>query len=955
MMLSKEVYKNFLKTVVKTGVFSQDELARDTVPLSDEIIKQIETGKRFDHRLPWMARISGKGGIDSRGIRHETVRNVSLLEHVTSVARGAMVFAEQDLRAAGDGADEAALGVRLARVASVGFLHDADKMVSRGRELLNAETIGQLIHRYSVDTFLAGWDASASPEWMLAMIDQAEVSRAGRLVPGGVMLSLSDRTDAGYVRCADRVEGKFLVAGPRAALDELNAFEGFRTPLSLRNRWRTVDIYQPHIPFVLDALHIGFANGCDELAGVAPLIESCQDGRLIAVVPKERFEEICEHALGELARRFRTVPRVSVNSRWAIDVHDARPTVEGLHDAVSEENVKKKLLAVASEFAAEDAELRVVIDETVGDLGVAIKWPPAEKLTGAKTELLPSQAGSRNEAVFRKARMLAFGLGCKKPKDTALAKATPDPGKREAALLDLLKAHEVNVPEVFRYLDDAVTRRSLLALVAGGACECEPELGESIFGNAGLLMRWLDGADGYAGINERLPEDVSARFVKPVRDMLTQAIDGHFVAEAENAPRRCHFTNAPVEEGARYSSKTEGIYALKVSAFSGREGRPESHRSPRSGTYLSPLARTEHALRFRDNRQRDGKHVSFLLSSPSVSGLFASLTLGQDTDITEVSTYDLRTRDIKKARVRFHAFDSFERRILIGRYEAYETGLAEALGMVLRIVEASLRTGRPIHVFQGAPHEVRDRVYFDSLPHEIERGLGSRGFRIEDLEKVRNQLRTWSDVCGVNGLGVSAATAMMDPDTRLAALCAAVDQIDRRGDNGTRSALRLNLLHQAQGVIMTDTKASPIVRFARAMTGFQSAPHRESSQADRTRGMRLALEALDSVSVAGTTDRETVICAVVAEIENAAERETDKQFTKLRKGEPTHKEALTRAAEIFADEVWPEVFKRRPPDSKSRRSAVSIYRVAFERAHQLRKSGEAVFPASSFHTKEYGP
>ena len=144
---------------------------------------------------------------------------------------------------------------------------------------------------------------------------------------------------------------------------------------------------------------------------------------------------------------------------------------------------------------------------------------------------------------------------------------------------------------------------------------------------------------------------------------------------------------------------------------------------------------------------------------------------------------------------------------------------------------------------------------------------------------------------------------------------------------------------------MTDSKASPIVRFARAMTGFQSAPHRESSQADRTRGMRLALEALDSVSVAGTTDRETLICAVIAEIENAAERETDKQFTARRKGDPAHKDALTRASEIFADEVWPTVFKSRPPDSKARRSAIGIYRVAFERAHQLRKGGETVFPS----------
>ena len=943
-MLSHEIYKSFLKTVVREGVFSEDELTRGAMPLGDEIIKAIHSKKRLDHRLPYLMRISGKGGTDSRGICHEAVRNVSLLEHVTSVARGALVFAEQDLLAAGEGADQAALSVRLARVAAVGFLHDADKMVGREREMLDAETVGSLMQRYCVNAFLAGWKASASAEWTLAMIDQAEISRAGRLQPGGVMLSLMDRTDAGYVRCADRVEGKFLADGPRAAVDELDAFEGFRAPLALRDRWRVVDIYQPHIPFILDALHIGFANGCKELANIPPLLETHQDGRLIAIVPRTPFEAIRAYALAEVARRFRTPPRVSVNNRWAIEMKDARATVGGLRDAVTEERVKPRLLAVASAFAAEDADLRALIDDTVGEHGISVAWPPAERMTGARVALSPNRHDARHDAVFEKARMLAVCLRCKEPDDIALAKATPDSAQREAVLLELLDAYEVTVPDAIRSLNESISRLSLLALVTGGACEFDAGFEDAVFGEAGLLECWLDGTDGFVGFNARFPEDPSAQFVEPVRNMLAQAIDGRFVPSAEGLPRRCHFTNLPVGEDTLYKSKSDGIYALKVSAFSGREGRPESHRSARSGTYLSPLARAEHTLRFRDNHQRDGKNVSFLLSSPSVSGLFASLTLGADAEITEISTYELRTLDPKKLKRPFSAFDCFERRILIGRYESQETSLAEALDLVLRIIEASLRSGRPIHVFQGAPHEVRDRVYFDALPHEIEHGLCGRGFRIEELETVRDQLRTWSQVCGVTGLGVAAATAMMDPATRLAALCEAVEQIDRTGSDKHRS-LRFNLLQQAQGLIMPDSNASPIVRFARAMTGFQSAPHRESSQADRTRGMRLALEALDSVSSAGTTDRETVICAVIAEIENAAERETDKQYTARRKDDPQHHEALTRAAEIFADEVWPAVFRNRAPDSKARRSAIGIYRVAFERAHQLRRSGETVFPS----------
>ncbi len=941
-MLSREIYRSFLKSVVRDGVFSEDELARGTEPLDDGTMRNIRTGKRLDHRLPYLARVSGKGGTDARGVRHEAIRNISLLEHATSIARGALVFAEQDLRAAGLGSNEAALRARLSRVVAVGFLHDADKMVGKGRELLEPETVGLLMGRYRVDAFLKEYGADVSPEWMLAMIDQVEVSRAGRLLSDGIMLSPPDCGDAAYVRCADRVEGRFLAEGPDAALKELDAFQGFRESSALHGRWRTVNIHQPHIPFVLEALHIGFANGCSELAGVPPLIETHHDGRLIAVLPREHFDAIREHALNEVARRFHTIPRVSVNHRWAVDLHDARATVEGLRDAV---HGNQRLLAVTSHYAKQDSEFRSIIDDTVGELGIAIRWPDPEKITGAKTVLSPAQDDGPHGSAFETARMLAVGLSCKAPEDTALAKTTPESSEREMELLTILGAHEIEVPDSIGRLDDKFTRRSLLALMAGGACSDNMEIADAVSGADGLLERWLNGVGESTGLNARLPEDIPARFVEPVRNMLEQAIDGCFVPSDENMPRRCHFTNMPVDEATRYKGKTEGLYALKVSAFSGREGRPEFHRSMQAGTYLSPLARTEHALRFRANpHQRDGKHVSFLLSSPAVTGLFASLAIGNNTDITEISTYDLRVLDPKKRKVAFTAFDSFERRVLIGRYESHETGLADALDMVLRIFDASLRTGRPIHVFQGAPHDVCDRVYFDALPHEIERGLGSRGFRIEDMEAARDQLRIWTRICGINGLGVAAATAMMHPDTRLAALCEAVDWIDRSG-NGSTASLKFNLLQQAQGLIMTDRRDSPIVRFACAMTGFQSAPHRESSQADRTRGMRLALEALDAVSVAQTTDRETMICAVVAEIENAAERETNKQFTARQEGDPTHKDALTRAAEIFADEIWPEVFRSRPPDSKARRSAVSIYRVAFERAHQVRKGGEIVFPS----------
>lgn len=135
------------------------------------------------------------------------------------------------------------------------------------------------------------------------------------------------------------------------------------------------------------------------------------------------------------------------------------------------------------------------------------------------------------------------------------------------------------------------------------------------------------------------------------------------------------------------------------------------------------------------------------------------------------------------------------------------------------------------------------------------------------------------------------------------------------------------------------TNSTPaVVRFACAMTGFQAAPAPVTA-------MHLALDGLDAVTAMGTLDRETIICAVIAEIEDAAKRKNAIPLTARRDGDPTHREALTRAAEIFADEIWPTTFNGQDPTNKDRRIAISIYRTAFERAHQRRERGETVFPS----------
>ena len=99
---SGDVFKRFLSTVVNEGAFGAAERERDNSAISDAERRRIEQGRQ-DFRVPKLMRISGKGGYveGPEFVGRKAFRNVSLLDHLVSVTRGALVFAEVDLRAAG--------------------------------------------------------------------------------------------------------------------------------------------------------------------------------------------------------------------------------------------------------------------------------------------------------------------------------------------------------------------------------------------------------------------------------------------------------------------------------------------------------------------------------------------------------------------------------------------------------------------------------------------------------------------------------------------------------------------------------------------------------------------------------------------------------------------------------------------------------------------------------------
>ena len=98
--ICQEICVEFLASVVLDHVFSESELFRGSGPLDGTRRQQVEAGQRIDQRLPLLLRISGKGGWSPDGDRRATFAaftNVTLLDHLLSVTRGALDFGAIDL------------------------------------------------------------------------------------------------------------------------------------------------------------------------------------------------------------------------------------------------------------------------------------------------------------------------------------------------------------------------------------------------------------------------------------------------------------------------------------------------------------------------------------------------------------------------------------------------------------------------------------------------------------------------------------------------------------------------------------------------------------------------------------------------------------------------------------------------------------------------------------------
>ena len=960
--IAPKFYETFLRTVVRRAAFGTDERQRSAGPLPDKTAKMIAEKKRIDHRTPWLMTVSGKGGFvpGSAFADRERFRNISLLDHLVSVARGAAVFAELDLRAAG--IEDVKIRPRIALLIAVGFLHDADKILKLSRtDDMTPANIEGLMARYRITEYLEASGVRLAPADLLSMIHAVEVTRSGTLKPGMRLLSVEEMKDCAYVRLADRLEGLFLdsTKGIDAMVAELNKFGGFRSDVFAFG-WRSVRVRSAHTPFLLNELQRGVSAEVMRLSGMPPLLEIHHDGELLAIFPEPVADEAIDGAINRAIGRLRLGMRVMTNPRGTRDILDGGSDVQDILSLLDKTpSEASKALFIHVDLLEGPGSVRDRIDELLTSYGFPANFAGKDKFTGRHFQSWPVRDGESENliGIRRDAGALAIGLGCAEPKRKDLAVRVPDAACREAELAEALEATEHEIPDCLTAVKHSSSRQTLLAAVAAALADKDEVLYSRLFGGDGLLHLWLcgDGA-GRAGLLEKIG-DPGAVFRQAASDWLHGAIARRFIAAGiEESGRRCHFTNFPVGPEACIDTAS-GLDGIKVSAFSGREGRPESFQSTKKQTLVSAPAAAEHRLRTILGEGRSGGDVPAYISTPTMMGLFANLHLGNiDDEFLQINHYDLVRLEAKPRYPVFPEAETYGHHLMFARHVSIPTNTMEIIRLARMMMESALRIGRPVHVFKGLPTSENGFVYFNFLPGAIERGLeqiscrksdihksgnGGRSLRLEQIPEAIKLMKNMEDMGTIPNLGLEVALRYADPRTRFAAACETLAVLNRLHDDKINKLISLKMTLQtitrSSDIPMTQTD-NVIIEFARAMTRIQDAPSRDASNAERTLGLKIALEAVEgcatAIKQAGT---ETLIAAIAGTLENEFERSSRRSWRGKNRGYPFPRKATKEAATLFVERVWPVAFRSRPPASKARRIAMAVYQVAFENESYRRR------------------
>ena len=968
-----EVYSAFLNECVDVRVSNDREGPRGKV-----------SATRIDGRPVRLVTISGKGGWSPDPVlaeRWEHNDNISLLDHLLSVARGALMFWLADApRAWSNKADLAEIERLAYAIVCIAFLHDIDKDLGlrRGEEIAVTD-VEERMRRYGIDEFLASHRVRISPAAMLNYIEEVEGTQVAKS-PAAPDYDRRTAAACRYVELADKLEGAFAGGERGDGIDGVLSLLGHWPTLQdggLR-QWEKVEIHDHLHVFLLDRFQRALSASCKAITGRLPLIEIVHDGRLLCVIPQERSDEVRKNALDRFLDDLPYGLRFAVNNRLACQFVGGAASWKTCRDVMnSRGNWDRKfanLLALPRSFARTHRE---ELDDLFEVAGMTTSWGSLDDgAAGATVKLaLDHPGGDIGDLDMEPAHALAFLTITLNHKDVTAKSAAPGADVRERELVERLKTEGKQPPEVVASVPkkDTRARRVLVAIWVIGEiwrlADDDPDgaqdLLDAIFGRDGLVGFWLEGDDSRTGLSSQI-EDVSSDILHALCQRFMMHLSGRPATpfDIRDSSKRCILCNEPVG-ASRCISTASRAHGIKASAFSGRDGRNDHLASPSGDTHLCPVCLAE--LQLRQNAQDDFRgsgDLPPLISSPVTTGLFGGLAFEREGAEVSMGLHDLNRLEIKKGAV-YRGLDCQTRRIRVARLEALPNTDKELVTRLHMTLTAARRLGRPIHIFRGAPRRHPGIFYFDALPAWLRRLLDGDSLRIEQIPDALSNLELFATLADANGLGIEWAKQLADRDrnTVLGALCVAwALAVDRRGggdkdhawslieDNTRKQALARIRYTGGRPVNIKDNQ-DPLIRLAWLATRVQKRIGIGASANKQLLCWKTALGFYTGAQGSTTTDRMALILGLAGTLEEELTRKSGAAANKHRDGQPLDQACIDFAAH-FADKVWVKILRSKEPTSQEQRRAAAIYRFALLEAYRERGIPEAENDAATAATNE---
>jgi hypothetical protein len=895
-----------------------------------------------DTRQLYLMSLSGKGGWDNNPQKRERYlknQNITLLDHLLSVARGAIVLCALDTVASLDtdtleAEDADSLSSTLTVVAAIAFLHDLDKLLKLPRDAeLTLADVEQGLERYCISEYLG--EIQLSNEQIRVLIEQAEETQRHRHLSSKPIprpyLTAVER----YVKLADKLDGLWQQHSSQSGLERI--IERLDQERSLDNpllsQWEAIDVYDPHHPFLLDELQRRLSFACQRVAGTPPLLETHQDGRLFILIPKAQAETIKSKALAAMLKNlpFPLMVRApNLATPATFEIRNARPSYAELCAEFIDK--PENLTSLGKIFTVKNSlvsPLTPLLDTGLASLGLAPQWTKE----GGQTRQLyadPHKLSTQAKAHFLQAAALALLLNLKVTTPKKLKVLSPD--EREQALNALVN---VPLPEWLSGIEFAESRRVLLSLWVTALSAQNPDLQASIWSETGLLTQWLEGTEQNVGFRDyfQLDHEPIAAAVELHLQQLLSKQRLHPLDELVEG--RCLFTDFP---SSSMVNENPEMYAINASAFTGREGKPDSLSAPANGqTPISPISVVEHKLRNMAFKRQGGKAdgVPTLVSSPVTTGLFGALILNEDKDIQAISIYQLASKDTVKTY--YQGLEVYRNRCRLARLERIPEKIEDQLNSLRLILQACLRIGRPIHIFRGLPTPQKAFFYFDAMPNVLKALFGFNELRLEQIPRALEQLQIAQTLIATNGLGYDALNLYAYLHTRFSAVCLIwchVQDCLKNANPQKAGALHqlgawmyqeFYLLQETQQMTTSD---STLVRLGQAASQIQRRPQGIASTSEEMLVFNLCLDTAMDLRAINQADSASLIHGIAGELETNLGRKDKMSASKFRDGQSLEIACMNFATQ-FVNEVWLGVLQGKAPAQKSRRLLGSIYRMAF--------------------------